>query len=116
MRLGKLILFVADVPKMVAFYRDVLGLSVVHDEPGWVVLDAGGTQVAIHEMRGEPPSDGSRRADCYLKHVFHVEDLAAARARLQAAGVALDPVHTYDGRSFCNAIDPEGNVFQLATG
>lgn len=116
MKLGKVILFVADVPAMVAFYRDVLGLRAIHDEPGWVVFDAGGAQLAIHALPGEPRSDGRRREDAYVKHVFHVDDLDAVRARLAAAGVALDPVHTYQGRSFCNALDPEGNVFQLATG
>jgi hypothetical protein len=59
MKLGQLILFSGDSARLAAFYRDVLGLAVLEDEPGWVVLDAGG--VAMSPPRTYGPrtfSDG----------------------------------------------------------
>lgn len=35
--------------------------------------------------------------------------------RLVALGVAMRESHRYGDASFCDGVDPEGNVFQLTT-
>lgn len=118
-QLAQAILFVDDVALMRDFYRDVLGLTVLDDEPGWVRLDAGSSVVALHSIRraatnplAGPPAE---RTDGHVKLCFHADDVDAARADLVARGVVMRAIHRHGGASFCDGIDPEGNVFQVTT-
>jgi catechol-2,3-dioxygenase len=119
MRVAQTILFVEDVPRMQAFYQGALGLDVLSEEPGWVRLDAGGVVFALHAMRPGPKSQRTEppieRADACIKVCFHVEDVEAARAALVAAGTRMRQVNRHGDMSFCDGIDPEGNVFQITT-
>lgn len=117
MHLVQAILFVADLARALAFYRDTLGLPVVAEEPGWVRLDAGGPVLALHALthRADATSPAAPREDSHLKLCFHADDVDAERARLVAAGVAMRAVHRYGDVAFCDGIDPEGNVFQITT-
>ena len=54
----RIVLFTKDMPGMVAFYRDVLGLPLVKDEPGWKEPDASRPVLS----RGPSLSWRSRRA------------------------------------------------------
>ena len=118
MKLGQLILFTGDVPTLTAFYRDVLGLAVLENEPGWCVLDAGGVKLALHgipkEVAGEVSNPPAKRDDSYFKPTFVVDDLDAILGRLAAHGVAMSTPRTYGPRTFSDGMDPEGNVFQIA--
>jgi predicted enzyme related to lactoylglutathione lyase len=53
--------------------------------------------------------------DTWTKLCFHVDDVAAARADLVARGVIAREIHTYGTITYCDFIDPEGNIFQLTT-
>lgn len=115
MRLAQALLFVADVPRMQAFYEGVLGLPVTAAEPGFVQLG----MLALHAIPPEylpviatPPVE---REDGVIKLGFHVDDIDAERARLVALGVTMRDVKRWSGIAFCDGIDPEGNVFQLTT-
>jgi catechol 2,3-dioxygenase-like lactoylglutathione lyase family enzyme len=122
MTLATVMVFVKDVTRMRAFYRDVLGLSIVENLPGWVKFDAGGAGFALYAIPAayaasieitDPPRT---RSETPIKYAFRVRDLAAARARVvEAHGQAGDP-RTSGGGSSCDCIDPEGNVFQLVEG
>jgi predicted enzyme related to lactoylglutathione lyase len=112
MKLARAILFVEDLERMTAFYRDGLGLAVRREEPGWVELDG----VALHAIPDalaagitidDPPSP---RADTPIKLVFAAPELAAARAQLAAAGAQMGEVREWGA---CDGVDPEGNVFQI---
>ncbi len=117
MRLRTAILFAKDMERMLAFYRDGVGLvpRPESSRPGWAVLDAGATQLALHAIPAgiaagiaiaDPPV---AREDTPLKLVFECDDVPGARARLLAHGAVL--VRGDDGR--CDLLDPEGNVFQV---
>jgi len=121
MRLAQVLVFVVDMARMQRFYRDLLGLAVIDEAPGFARYDAGGTRLALHAIPAEiaatiaitdPPE---RRADAAIKVAFEVDDLAATRARLAAAGIAIGEIWTWGGQSACDGVDPEGNVFQLAS-
>lgn len=117
MNVAQVLLFVKDVARMQRFYAGTLGLGVVSSEEGFVRLDAGGCVLALHALPSEPEVADPPvvREDSYLKVGFHVEDVPAARARLVAAGVTMRAVHTWSGISFCDGVDPEGNIFQITT-
>lgn len=108
--LSEVILYVEDVERMLGFYGDVLGLEVVAGAPdhGFVKLDAGGCDLALHAGRD---GDVGRYAP---KIVFDVPDLGAARDHLADHDIELfehrnpaPDVHVIDAR------DPEGNTFSI---
>jgi catechol 2,3-dioxygenase-like lactoylglutathione lyase family enzyme len=117
MRLSMVILFVKDVPRVQRFYEGTLGLTVAAAEEGFVQLDAGGSLLALHALPQEPevPDPPPPREDSWIKLCFHVDDVPAMRAKLVAAGVTMREVHTWSNISFCDGVDPEGNIFQITT-
>ena len=109
LRLARIILFTANLEALTAFYRDVIGLTVVGREPGWVEFAAGGCAIALHKGRGKP---GARPP----KLVFHAADVAAARAALIRKGmVSLGPVKSATHFDMCDGVDPDGNPIQLSS-
>lgn len=113
MRLAQAILFVNDLSRMKAFYSALLGLAVIEETDGYVRLDAGGGVVMLHAIR-EPPSPTPRQ-DSFLKLAFHADDVIAVRAALLAQGVQMRDPHSFGAATFCDGVDPEGNIFQITT-
>jgi catechol 2,3-dioxygenase-like lactoylglutathione lyase family enzyme len=111
------ILFVDDVASALLFYRDLLGLRVLREEPGWVRLDSGGSVLALHAIhhRDATSAPAAPRVGSRHKLCFHTDDVDQERARLVAAGVAMRDVHRYSEVTFCDGVDPEGNIFQITT-
>ena len=58
----RIVLFTKNMPGMVAFYRDGLGLKLRKDEKGWKEFDANGCVIALHngtsEVGRRPPKIG----------------------------------------------------------
>src|SRR5262249_52733408 len=98
-RLTRVILYVQDVERLAAFYRDALGLAVVEAIAGeWTVLKAGAREIAPH--RGGKPyrvaDPESWRADSNAKLLLTVGgDLAELRAVLVAKGVPMGRIKSY---------------------
>jgi predicted enzyme related to lactoylglutathione lyase len=111
MTLAQVLVFVKDLPRLHAFYRDALGLATLDESDGIARLDAGGVVLVLHAIPPEyaagitiasPPVP---RSDTPIKLIFATDDVAAARQRVVAHGGQLrDRDET----------DPEGNVFRLA--
>lgn len=107
MKVGHLLLPVSDLEAALAFYRDVLGLTVrFRDGDRYAALDGGGTTIAL-AAAGEQPVGG--RPALGLK----VDGVARAAAALRAAGAAVGDV--VDGGHERRAVvrDPDGNVLVL---
>jgi len=103
-----------DLKNLLPFYRDVLGLNVAMESPGYVLLgedrsDAPalglGTHSEVHGRNADP-----------ARHMIGLEsdDLTADWKRLKEAGVEFieDPTD-YDGLSIATLKDPEGNLVQI---
>lgn len=108
--LDEVILYVEDMDAMVSFYTEVLGFDVAGGAPehGFVRLDSGAASLALHAGR-----DGDV-GEFAPKIVFAVEDLEAARSRLQDEGVDLSEVRSpAPGTEVCDGRDPEGNAFSI---
>ena len=97
-------------------------VPVDESDPDFARYDAGGVLFALHAIPtdiaktieiSEPPR---RRSDTAIKYTFHVDDVPAVRARLAAHGVTMSEPRTFGSRTFCDGVDPEGNVFQIANG
>jgi lactoylglutathione lyase len=56
------IIFVSDMARSVAFYRDVLGLPLRFESPGWTEFATGGATLALHASKGPPAGCEDPRA------------------------------------------------------
>jgi CBS domain-containing protein/catechol 2,3-dioxygenase-like lactoylglutathione lyase family enzyme len=111
----EVILYVQDMQRMVAFYRDQLGLAVEtpvdladYSDESWVVFDTGGCKLALY-------SGGEQRlgADTPMI-VFGVANIEQARAVLVERGVAAEEIfEAAPGVKVCHVKDPEGHPLAL---
>ena len=118
------VLYVVDLSRVTASYRDALGLTVVDIREGSTDLRCGGS--TLH-LVGVPPSVAEdiviavppvRREEAPIKLVVPVDDLAAARQRAAEHGGVVDgPAYEWAWKSSVrvDAVDPEGNVVQLVS-
>lgn len=110
-KFGRVILFVADLPKMRAFYEHVLGLTPTGAaEASWVSYDAGGMLISLHKQTAKKRSGGTA-----AQIVFRVADVEAGRALLVARGAPMQKTVDAGGFYFCDGSDPEGNYFQISS-
>ncbi len=98
----------------VRFFGDALGLRVAHQEPDFAVfrLPNGDTV----EVFG-PDDKEHEHFDAGPVAGFLVDDVAEARADLEAAGVEfIGPAHVAgDGGSWAHFRGPDGNVYEITT-
>ncbi len=100
---------VADVPRAIEFYRDVLGL-----EPGqlfsehWAEFNVGNTTFGIGNGEGLGMAPGASSGAA-----FEVDDINAMRARLMQHGITVSDVHEFPPCFSAFATDPEGNKFAI---
>ena len=115
MRFERAMLFVVDLQRMEAFYRDVLGLTPIEAtrHPDWVEFETGGgAPFALHAIPAhiaagiQVPFPPVPREQSACKLTFATEDLKAERTRLEGLGVTIldRPWGDWD------VVDPEGNV------
>jgi predicted enzyme related to lactoylglutathione lyase len=100
---------VRDVPRAIAFYRDVIGLKpseVFGDH--WAEFDVGNTTFGI----GNGESIGIMPGSQFCA-TFEVDDLAAMRDRLLAKNVPVTDIMDAPPCVSCFVTDPEGNRFGL---
>jgi predicted enzyme related to lactoylglutathione lyase len=91
---------VGDVDEALAFYGQVFELRLRGRTPGMAFIDAGDQFIALSEGRGQ-------EADPDRHFGLVVDDKAAVRAALEAAGADIVPSRGLDFR------DPWGNLVQV---
>ncbi len=104
------------------FYTEILGLRVVaedyradRDSHKLDLALPDGSQLELFSFRN-PPKRLSYPEACGLRHVaFEVEDVAAWKASLEAAGVAVEAVRLdeHTRRRFVFFADPDGLPLEL---
>jgi len=100
---------VSDVPRALAFYRDVLGLRQGrYFNDRFIEFDIGPSTFAID---GDPPP--GQEPGCSTGVNFEVDDVVAARKHLFENGVTVSEVYEFPTCSVCFAADPDGNRFAL---
>ena len=111
----------SDYARSRAFYRDILQLPVIREvwraeRQSWKCdLDAGNAQIELFSFP-DPPARTSRPEACGLWHLaFTVANIDAEVARLDAAGVACEPIRIdeYTGQRFTFFTDPDGLPLEL---
>ncbi len=119
--LSHVVLHVRDMEKMVAFYRDVLGLTVYQDgrPPTSLRFLTANPETDDHEIALIPGREGEATP---LHHIaFRVDSPAEVKAyydQFVASGVPIDHTvsHAYvtEGNTVsCYFLDPEGNRLEV---
>ena len=111
----------SDYERSKRFYAEVLGLRVIREvwraeRRSWKCdLAVGSAQIELFSFP-EPPPRPSRPEACGLRHLaFSVAALDPVVARLEARGVAVEPVRVdeHTGRRFTFFADPDGLPLEL---
>lgn len=93
-----------------ALYRDVLGLSVLHEGPRHCFLRAGGVNIAIHPI-DRRDGKGATGDGIYLD--FCIQNRQTAKATLSERGIPIEKEWEDSNGKFLRIRDPEGNVLEL---
>jgi catechol 2,3-dioxygenase-like lactoylglutathione lyase family enzyme len=103
-----------DVPAMVHFYRDVVGLPLLHGHGHPPALDLGhGACLAI--VHGRPATAQAPGGSPFPALAFAISDLAEALQVLDHHGVDLPwGVETGAGARWVKFYDPAGNLIEFA--
>ncbi len=114
------ILFVHDIEKMAAFYRDVVGLTQTESDFGvdtWVPFEDDGNMLGLlaipeeHRSSAESDTPPEPRSSTPVKLVFRVDDLTSRCEEMLAAGAK--PLRFVPEHNRADYADPEGNILQL---
>jgi predicted enzyme related to lactoylglutathione lyase len=115
-----LFLYALDMEAISGFYAEIAGMEMLSQTAELTVLESPDMQLLVHRIPAaiaatislsSPPV---RREDTALKFFFTVPSLADAREKARVLGGEVGD-ENWQGPGFivCNAVDPEGNVFQL---
>ncbi|WP_034214334.1 VOC family protein [Arenimonas metalli] len=115
-----LFIYAKDLSRLAGFYESLLEMSRAHSSADLVVLRSADIQLTIHAIPAAiaesisisiPPE---KREDAALKFFFTVPSIPEAAAKAPALGGEVLP-EQWHGPGFlvCNAVDPEGNIFQV---
>ncbi len=102
-RLTYVIKFVSDMDRAVKFYRDVLGLPLKFQSPGWSEFATGDTTLALHPASAKNPAGG-------VELGWSVPDLQKFYEEKRAQGVAfsMPPTRQDFGGLLAQFEDSEG--------
>ena len=109
MKLNYVIQFVADMDRAVRFYRDVLGLPLRFQSPGWSEFSTGETSLALHPASSKSPA-GS------VEIGFNVSNLETFYQEMSAKGVQFStpPTQQDFGGTLAQFLDSEGGRASVA--
>ena len=109
MKLNYVIEFVADMDRAVRFYRDVLGLPLKFQSPGWSEFSTGETSLGLH------PASGKNLAGS-VELGFNVPSLERFHQEMTAKGVqfSMPPTKQDFGGTLAQFLDSEGGCCSVA--
>jgi len=116
MRIHYSIVFVSDMRRSVAFYRDLIGLTLKFESPGWSEFATDGAALALHQSRsqGSEAGGGSGEEPGHCRFGLQVPDLDVFHDRMTSMDVECRqaPTETFGSR-VAQYVDPDGLVFSV---
>jgi len=105
-------LWAEDLPALVHFYRDIVGLPLLSHNKGRLYFDLGGAYLVL--LEGKPPASPDTLGTRYPLVAFALMDFEAALARLQAHGIEQPwGVEAGEGLRWVMLHDPAGNLIEI---
>jgi lactoylglutathione lyase len=103
MKLNYVIEFVGDMDRAVKFYRDVLGLPLKFESPGWSEFSTGETSLGLHPASEKNPPGN-------IELGFNVANLGKFHQEMSAKGVqfSMPPTKQDFGGILAQFVDSEG--------
>ena len=118
MRINYSIVFVSDMEHSVAFYRDVVGIPLRFESPGWTEFATEGANLALHKADGPATekAPGSETAG-QCRAGFQVPNLDEFHKRMIEHNVPCvqEPTETF-GVRIAQYVDPDGLVLSVSGG
>lgn len=117
MRINYAIVFVSDMARSVAFYRDVLGLPLKFESPHWTEFATEGSTLALHPADGPNTDTGdptlTPAGRC--RTGFCVPDLDEFHQRLiqQNVPCVQEPQDVF-GAKIAEYVDPDGMTISVS--
>ena len=117
--LSHVVLYVNDLDKMVAFYRDVLGLIRYHENPGRMVFMTSDPEIDDHQIALAKGREGEAKI---IGHIaWRVETPADVKAFYEQFKTQGVPIHHCVSHAYeemgntvsCYFLDPEGNRLEV---
>lgn len=115
LRIRGAVIFVVDLPAMTKFYRAVTAWLITERGKNHIRLGLDGQELVIHRAMGvDPGNEEGPRVETPIKLVLLAEDASIA-ATIEAEGGQLMRKRQWSdaGLVHLDAVDPEGNIFQL---
>ena len=119
-------LYVDDLPRAIAFYRDSLDLTTLNEDARFAAFDVGGRSVLLLFRRGAtletvhlpggtiPPHDG--HGPLHIAFAVTADELQAWEARLGEQGVAIEARTAWPrGGHSIYFRDPDDHLLELVT-
>ena len=119
-------LYVDDLPRAVAFYRDILGLATLNEDARFAAFDVGSRNVLLLFKRGAtletvhlpggtiPPHDG--HGPLHIAFAVKTDELQAWEVRLAEQGVAIEARMAWPrGGHSIYFRDPDNHLLELVT-
>ncbi|MBB2908878.1 catechol-2,3-dioxygenase [Streptosporangium becharense] len=120
-RLNHAVLFVRDVERSVAFYREALGFTVVMSGPGAAFLQAAGStndhDLGLFQLGPQAGPSGAGRSTVGLYHLAWEVDTLAELERVARKLTELDALVGASDHSTTKALyakDPDGLEFEVS--
>jgi catechol 2,3-dioxygenase len=113
--LGHVGIYVRDLPRMTAFYRDFLGMTItkIDDSIVFFSSDPSRTDHEIVLMRGRPSAEDPHLINQISMRVATLAHLREFHRRLVAEGYRIQRVVTHVSAIGCYFDDPEGNTTEI---
>lgn len=114
MRIDYAMVFVSDMARSVAFYRDVVGLPLRFESPEWTEFATDGATLALHRADGDGREPDEARPGEWGSG-FATDDLDGFHARMVEHGVRVmrEPRDVH-GVRIAQYADPDGTVFSVS--
>ena len=119
---GPPVLWIEDLVRSKAFYVDVLGLNLAHEDSTSVALTLGGDMILLvtldsaKEMLNGAAVTTPRGRPSTSEFCLFVDDVDASYERLMALGVDffIAPTDRYWGRRTAHFRDPDGWIWEIS--
>lgn len=116
MRINYAIVFVSDMQRSVAFYRDIVGIPVKFETPHWTEFLTEGSTLALHISKASASTDAGSDTEApgTCKTGFQVPDIEEFHERMNRHNVdCIQPPTSTFGTKIAQYRDPDGMIFSI---
>ena len=117
MRINYSIIFVSDMARSVAFYRDVIGMPLKFESPGWTEFNTDGATWALHKCNDSADNANVQQTELagHCRPGFQVSNLDEFHSRMAENNVRClqEPTETF-GVRIAQYVDPDGLIFSVS--